>query len=189
MKECPERKTCTVANCTRKHPTSLHANTAGRIRQSDIPPASTSPQEESTHIRNRMVNLDRSRIGMAVVPVKVCLKATGSPVITYAFLENCSSSTFCTESLVRKLGVNSIRAQISLTTLEKKDSLIDNFVVNDHVISDLDENAVIELQALYTRSKIPVSEEDIPTQGDIDQWSMPIRSLIACDVPTIFDPL
>ena len=170
VKECPERKTCTVANCTRKHPASLHANTAGRIRQSDIPLTITSPQEESTHIRNRMVNLDRSRIGMAVVPVKVCLKATGSPVITYAFLENCSSSTFCTESLVRKLGVNSIRAQISLTTLEEKDSLIDNFVVKDHVISDLDENAIIELQALYTRSKIPVSEEDIPTQGDIDQW-------------------
>ena len=71
---------------------------------------------------------------------------------------------------MRKLGLNSIRAQISLTTLEKKDSLIDNFVVKDLVISDLDKNAVIELPALYTRSKIPVSEEDIPTQGDIDQW-------------------
>lgn len=121
VKECPERKTCTVANCTRKHPTSLHANTAGRIRPSDIPSPSTSPQE-STHIRNGMVNLDRSRIGMAVVLVKVWLKATGSPVITYAFLDNGSSSTFCTESLVRKLGVNSIGAQISLTTLEKKES-------------------------------------------------------------------
>ena len=45
-KEYPERKTCTVANCTRKHPTILHANTAGRIRPSDIPSVSTSPQEE-----------------------------------------------------------------------------------------------------------------------------------------------
>jgi len=86
VKECPEKKTCMVANCTRKHPTILHTNTAGRIRPSDIPSASTSPQEESTHVRNGMVNLDRSRIGVAVVPVKVWLKATGSPVITYAFL-------------------------------------------------------------------------------------------------------
>lgn len=29
-KECPERKTCTVANCTRKHPTIFHTNTVGK---------------------------------------------------------------------------------------------------------------------------------------------------------------
>ncbi|XP_022792695.1 uncharacterized protein LOC111331783 [Stylophora pistillata] len=40
LKECPEKKTCTVANCTRKHPTILHAP---RIRPSGIPSASTSP--------------------------------------------------------------------------------------------------------------------------------------------------
>ena len=170
VKECPERKTCTVANCTRKHPTILHTNSAGRIRASDISSASTSPQEASTRVRNGMVNLDRSRIGMAVVPVKVWLKATGPPVITYAFLDSGSSSTFCTESLMRQLGVNGTRTQISLTTLEKKDSLIDSFLVNDLVISDLDENVFIELPALYTRPEIPVSKEEIPTQGDIDQW-------------------
>ena len=200
VKECPEKKTCMVANCTRKHPTILHTNTAGRIRPSDIPSASTSPQEESTRVHNGMVHLDRSRIGMAVVPVKVWLKTTGPPVITYAFLDNGSSSTFCTESLMRKLGVNGTRAQISLTTLEKKDSLIDSFVVKDLVISDLDEKVFVELPALYTRPEIPVSEEDIPTQGDTDQWphlcgiylpevDAEIGLLMACDVPTIFDPL
>ena len=74
------------------------------------------------------------------------------------------------------------------------------FVVKDLVISDLDENVFIELPALYTRPEIPVSKEDIPTQGDIDQWphlcgvylpevDAEIGLLIACDVPTIFDPL
>ena len=84
--------------------------------------------------------------------------------------------------------------------MEKKDSPIDSFVVKDLVISDLDENVFIELPALYTRPDIPVSKEDIPTQSDIDQWphlcgvSLPevdaeIGLLIACYVPTIFDPL
>ena len=120
VKKCPERKTCTVANCIRKHPTILHTNSAGRIRPFDIPFASTSPQEESTRVRNGMVNLDRSRIGMAVVPVKVWLKATGPPVITYAFLDSGSSSTFCTESLMRQLGVNGTRTQLSLTNVGKE---------------------------------------------------------------------
>ena len=58
VKECPERKTCMVANCTRKHPTILHTNTAGRIQPSQIPSTSTLPQEESTHVCNGMVNLE-----------------------------------------------------------------------------------------------------------------------------------
>ena len=72
--------------------------------------------------------------------------------------------------------------------------------MNDLVICDLDENVFIELPALYTRPEIPVSMEDIPTQGDIDQWphlcgiclpevDAEIGLLIACDVPTVFDPL
>ena len=68
---------------------------------------------------------------------------------------------------MRQLGVNGTRTQISLTTLEKKDSLIDSFVVKGLVISDLDENVFIELPALYTRPEIPVSKEDIPNQDDI----------------------
>lgn len=161
-KERLERKTCTIANRTRKHPKILHTNTVGRIQPSDIPSASTSPQE-STCIRNRMVNLDLSRIGMAVVLVKVWLKATGPPVITYAFLDSGSSSTFCTESLMRQLGVSGTRTQISLTTLEKKDSLIESFVVKDLFISDLGKNVFIDLPALYMRLKIPISKEDIST--------------------------
>jgi len=137
---------------------------------------------------------------MAVVLVKVWLKATGPPVITYAFLDSGSSSTFCTESLMRQLGVSGTRTQISLTTLEKKDSLIESFVVKDLFISDLDKNVFIDLPALYMRLKIPISKEDISTQGDIDQWphfcgvylpevDAKIGLLIAWDVPTIFDCL
>ena len=102
-----------------------------------------------------MVNLDGkiktanndglSRTGMAVVPVKVWIKGSKIPTVTYAFLDSGSSSTFCTETLMRQLGVNGPKTTISLTTLEKKDSLVDSFVVTDLTISDLDENVFIEL--------------------------------------------
>lgn len=75
----------------------------------------------------------------------------------------------------------------------KTESLIDSFVVKDLVISDLYENVFIKLQALYTTLEIPISKEDILTQGDIDQWphlcgvylpevDAEIGLLIACDV-------
>ena len=161
-KDCQERKTCTVANCGKKHKTILHTNTANRTRPAETPAEgtspredstspreeSTSPREEPTRVRNAMVNLARAKMGMAVVPVKVWPKAASSPVITYAFLDSGSSSSFCTETLMRQLGVNGQRTQICLTTLEKKDSLTDSFIVKDLVISDLDENISIDLPAL-----------------------------------------
>ena len=120
-------------------------------------------------------------------------------MVTYGFSGSESSSTFCTESLMRQLGVDGTRTRISLTILEKTDSLIDSFVVRDLLISDLDENVFIELPTLYTRPAIPVSKEDIPTQSDIDQGphlcgvsllevDTEIGLLIACDVHAIFDP-
>ena len=89
---------------------------------------------------------------------------------------------------------------ISLTTLEKKDSLTDSFVVKELLISDLDENIFIDLPVLYTRPEIPISKEDVATQSDVDRWphlcgvNLPdieaeIGLLIACDVPAVFNPL
>ena len=147
-----------------------------------------------------MISLARTKIGMAVVPVKVWSKTARTPVITYAILDSGSSPTFCTEALMKQLGLCGTRTKISLTALEKKDSLMDSFVVKDLVISDLDENVLIELPALYTRPEIPVSEDYVPTQHDVDRWphlcgvhlpevNAEIGLLIACDVPTVFDPL
>ncbi|XP_015748663.1 PREDICTED: uncharacterized protein LOC107328444 [Acropora digitifera] len=92
------------------------------------------------------------------------------------------------------------RAKISLTTLEKKDSLVDSIIVADLTISDLDENVFIKLPMLYTRPSIPVAREDIPTQDDVDKWphlsgvhlprvDAEVGLLIASDIPEVLDPL
>ena len=48
----------------------------------------------------------RPRTAMAVIPGKIRLKSSNQRIITYAFLDNGSSATFCTELLMRKLGVD-----------------------------------------------------------------------------------
>ena len=74
VKECPERKTCTVANCGRKHLRILLTNTFNQTRAAEIRAESTLLREESTslreeftHVRNTMMNLACSKIGMAEV--------------------------------------------------------------------------------------------------------------------------
>ena len=66
------------------------------------------------------------RTGMAIVPVKVKCKGSDIAIITYAFLDSGSSSTFCTESFMKQLGIDGLKTKISLTILEKKGSLVDS---------------------------------------------------------------
>ena len=127
-------------------------------------------------------------------------RANNRTVITHAFLDNGSSATICTESLVRKLGVEGTKVKISLSTLEKKNSRVESYLIRDLVVSDLDENDFVSLPALYTRPEIPVCEEDIPTQEHVDQWphlggvfiphvDCEIGLLIVSDVPETLDPV
>ena len=90
--------------------------------------------------------------------------------------------------------------KISLSTLEKKNSTVDSFIIRDLLVSDLDENENICLRTLYTRPEIAVSSDNIPTQDDIDRWphlqvvfvpnfQAEDGLLIAADVPEALDPL
>ena len=137
---------------------------------------------------------------MVVIPVKILSKSSNQTIITCAFLDNGSSATFCTESLMKKLDVDSTNVKISLSTLEKKNSPVDSYLIWDVVVSDLDENHFVHLPKLYTRPEIPGSKNHIPTQEDVDQWAhldgvfipqvdAEIRLLIAGDVPKALDSI
>ena len=179
-RNCPKRNNCSFPNCTKKHPTVLHTNSTARSRPAADSPTIPTLNEETTRVHNGMVSLDEDtrntggasfpEIGTAVVPVKVWTKDSETPTITYAFLDSGSSSTFCSETLMRQLGISGAETKISLTTLEKKDSIINSFILTGLTISDLDENVFIELPALYTRPRIPVYKDDIPKQVDLDRW-------------------
>lgn len=139
--------------------------------------------------------LDEShRTGMAVIPVKVRARNSDQRVITYAFLDSGSNSSFCTESLMKQLRISGQQVKISLSTLEKKNSIANNFLVGYLLVFDLDENEWVSLLTLYTRPEIPVCSNDIPTQEDVDQWPhlhgvfllhlhAEVGLLIASDVP------
>ena len=162
-----------------------------------------------SQVRCNMVNTDtktqshhfeRYRTGMTVIPLKVRAKDSDKTVTTYAFLDNGSNSSFCTESLLKQLGVKGQKTKISLSTLERKNRTNDSTLVRDLLVSDLDENEYVSLPMLYTRPEIPVSGDDIPTQDDPDQWPhlqgvfiphvhTEVGLLIASDVPEALDPL
>ena len=206
---CPERKICKISNCTRKHPTVLHTFKVREKYSVDVGVGTGDSRD--TPVLNAMANagecsssLDlgeaRPRTAMAVIPVKIRSKSSNQTIITYAFLDNGSSATFCTESLTRKLGVDGTKVKIFLSTLEKKNSPVDSYFIRDLVVSDLVENHFVHFPTLYTRPKIPVSKNGFPTQEDVDQWPhldgvfipqvyAEIGLVIDSDVPKALDPM
>ena len=59
-----------------------------------------------------------SNIGLPILPVKI--KANDKCVVTYAFLDCGSNSTFCSVELLKQLDVKGKSINFSLTTLEKE---------------------------------------------------------------------
>ena len=97
-----------------------------------------------------------------------------------------------------RLRVERTKVKISLSTLEKKNSPVESYLMQDLVVSDLHENSFVRLSALFTRPEIPVCGEDIPTQECVNQWphldgvSIPhidaeVRLLIGSDVLEALD--
>ena len=87
-----------------------------------------------------------------------------------------------------------------MSTLEKKNSLVDSYLLCDITVSDLDGNDFINLPMLYTRPEILVNGKDSSTQEDVDRWphlngvflphiDTEIGLLIASDVPEVLDPI
>ena len=140
------------------------------------------------------------RTAMVIVPVKVHSRKTSQTVVTLTFLDSGSSAAFCTESLMKKLDERRPKVKSSLSTLEKKNSLVDSYLFCDITVSDLDKNDFINLTTLYTRPELPVNQEDIPIQEVIDCWHQKngpfiphvdteIGLLIASNVPEPLDPI
>ena len=109
----------------------------------------------------------KPKIARAIIPVKVRSKETNKTIVTYAFLDNGSDSSLCTESLAEQLGVKGIETAISRTTMEKKSSIINSSIIQHLEVSDLEENCCIDLPLIYTAADIPVSSRHIPTQEDL----------------------
>ena len=202
-KFCPQRKKCKIANCKGRHPTILHTSPCERpavdigVGTEDVISTQVCSQIVKTGASaNSETAREGRRTGMPVITVRVRVKDSDQSVITYAFLDNGSNSSFSTELLMKQLGINGQQVKISLSTLEKKNSTTNSFLVRDLLVSDFDENEWISLPTLYTRTEIPVSSSDVPTQDDVDQWphlqgvflprlDTEVGLLIASEVPKV----
>ena len=195
---CPKTSFCKVDGCDDKHSTFLH------------PPAVPAPNGTQSDIgtQSAYVNVDKlqcafsgvggSVTGLPVVPVKVRAKGSDTTVHTYAFLDGGSNTSFCSEQLMKRLGVKGVNTTISLTTMERESSTRKCELVQLEVF-DLEEENFIELPLVFSTPKLPVASESVPRQEDVDRWphlkgvtvaeiNADVGLLIGHDVPKALEP-
>ena len=70
---------------------------------------------------------------------------------------------------MEKLAVNGEKTSLSLTTLERQNSVTECRVFKLAVF-DLNEHNFVELPAVFSTPKLQVSEESIPRQEDVNMY-------------------
>ena len=163
-KECRRKPAC--GDCSGKHVTLLHMphyNNDAHPRQQSTEQGVANDAVGSCS--RSATNDPSSKVALPILPVKVKAK-NGPAVMTYAFLDNGSDSTFCTSSLVQSLGIKGRKTKLSLTTLEKENSVSDCELVSMQVYN-VNEDVFFDLPSVFTRPTLPVTRTDIPSQKDI----------------------
>ena len=179
VRSCPKPSFCRVTGCKGVHSSYLHPIAdRSAINEGRENPASGIHCVLNGYVKGKnyspgMGNCTQtSVIGLAVVLVNV--KAPGSERIvkTYAFLDNCSNTSFCSEELAVQLGLSgrptTPSLRVRLTTMEKENIKAESPVVSLEVL-DLEEENIVELPVVFTRPKLPVSVETVAKQQDLDR--------------------
>ncbi|XP_024123270.2 uncharacterized protein LOC112143483 [Oryzias melastigma] len=200
-KYCKKRASCD--QCPKKHPTMLHFSKDDddeAEKNSQKTPAAT-PSSELTTISSGTcgaTGAGKDNRVLSIVPVYVKLKKGSKAISTYAFLDNGSQATFCSEKLMRQLGIEGRKTHILLRTMGQE-KLTPSYHLSGLQVCGLKESLFIDLPDIYTHSDIPVSKESIPLQQDLERWphlhgvQLPkiqadVGLLIGCDVYKAMEP-
>lgn len=176
---CEEKKSCEL--CSAKHPTLLHI----KQKPKDSPKENASREEqkeESSQEEQTVISgfVDAgetcSQTGaggtgtvLAIVPVRVKAKKGDKVLTCYAFLDPGSNASFCTNKLANNLNLPGTNVNILLTTMGDQKA-VSCKVLPDLEVSSLEGDDFVELTGVFTQKAIPASQENIPTQEDVDRW-------------------
>lgn len=135
---------------------------------------------------------------LSIVPVQIKVSKGSTTIQTYAFLDPGSTSTFCTEKLMRRLNTTGRKTTVLLQTMGQKKP-VDSYEITGLQVGDLDGNNFIDLQKTYTQTKIPVTKRNLFSQKDLNRWhylkeiqlqeiDADVELLIGVDVPKAMEP-
>ena len=188
--ECIKKASCSV--CSGGHPTALHRSVSSESPSVVKVNGTTQPVTQSNKVDNKSVSESATQTSsktpsltvaaisghdgvkrshnMPIVPVRVKMSTSDKEILTHAFLDGGSSDTLMTEGLMRRLGAEGRRTTVTLTTLSCKNDPTQCFAVSNVEVAGLNEDCYIPLPVVFTCDSVPVLNDQIPQQEDVDRW-------------------
>lgn len=171
-RNCHKRVQC--RDCSAKHPSILHI-----VKDADSVLSGQDENTEITEVTSALIGTEHESSRdtgagdgeniLSIVPVKLKSKRSNKVIQIYAFLDQGSTGTFCTEDVMHQLNLRGRKSELLLTTMgsERK---VSSHILSDLEVSGLEEENYIDLPQTFTQPSIPVKKENIPLQTDVKQW-------------------
>ena len=174
---CSRKDSCKKPDCKGRHTTLLHPPetpiSADSSSPSSASTATISSSSQHVAVSNGYVDTSAdNRSFLPIVPVKVRLKNSKQSIVTQAFLDTGSTSSFITCDLIDKLQVHKTPiVEVTTVTINKNKETRKPKVISNWEISELSEfSYVFHLQPLLSIQCLPASRNDAPTQEDISEF-------------------
>jgi len=174
-KDCKKKASC--PNCSFKHPAILHVVKEETASEQNNTDESLQGTGEVTSAlvsagckRDEHTGSGNSECILPIVPVLIKHKKGSKTVKTYAFLDQGSTATFCTENLANKLNIRGRKTEFVLRTITQEQR-VNSYVLTDLEVCGLEEQQYIQLPNVYTQPDIPAKKANIPQKKDLVKWS------------------
>ena len=124
-------------------------------------------------VHNGLVGVPtQTRSSLPIVPVRIRTSNSEQSIVTQAFLDTGSTSSFITNDLIDKLGIRRTPVvKVTTVTINHGTDTRKAKVISDLEISDVFESSPYShLQPLLSIQRLPATIDDAPSQDDISEF-------------------
>ena len=173
-KNCSRKSPCKRPDCNGSHTTLLHPPEKCTLSSSATNQMNSPANSALSHIAvcNGLVGVPtQTRGSLPIVPVRIRTNNSEQSIVTQAFLDSGSTSSFITNDLIDKLGIRqSSVIKVTTVTINHGTDTRKAKVISDLEISDVFESSPYShLQPLLSIQRLPATIDDAPTQDDISE--------------------
>ena len=171
-KNCSRKFPCKRPDCNGSHTTLLHPPEKCTLSSSATNQMDSPADSALSHIavHNGLVGVPtQTRSSLPIVPVRIRTSNSEQSIVTQAFLDTGSTSSFITNDFIDKLGIRRTPVvKVTTVTINHGTDTRKAKVISDLEISDVFESSPYShLQPLLSIQRLPATIDDAPSQDDI----------------------
>ena len=174
-KNCSRKSSCKRPDCNGFHTTLLYPLEKCTPSSSATNQLTSSADSASLHIAVHSGLIDvptQTRSSLPIVAVRIRANNSEQSIVTQAFLDTGSTSSFITNNLIDELGIPPASVvKVTTVTINHGTNTRKATVISDLEISDLFESCpYLQLQPLLSIQRLPATIDDTPRQVDISEF-------------------